>query len=63
MTPFYRARRLNMFWNIFASGVVRGISSMATPDPQAHIANLEPELHWAQLKIQLLEKRWHLIQI
>jgi hypothetical protein len=38
---------------------------MATPDPQAHIANLEPELHWAQLKIQSLEKRWrqHLIQI
>jgi transposase len=33
-------------------------------DPQLRIANLERELHWAQLKIQSLEERWrqHLIQ-
>ena len=31
----------------------------------AHIANLERELHWAQLKIQSLEERWrqHLIKL
>jgi len=37
---------------------------MAVLDPQTHIANLERELHWAQLKIQSLEERWrqHLIK-
>jgi transposase len=34
-------------------------------DPQLRIANLERDLHWAQLKIQSLEERWrqHLIQL
>jgi len=34
-------------------------------DPQLRIANLERELHWAQLKIQSLEERWrqHLIKL
>src|SRR5580700_6910057 len=38
---------------------------MAALDPQAHIAMLERELQWAQLKIQSLEERWrqHLIQL
>src|ERR1022692_59215 len=37
---------------------------MTASDPQIHIANLERELHWAQLKIQSLEERWrqHLIK-
>ena len=32
---------------------------------QAHVANPERELHWAQLKIQSLEDHWrqHLIQL
>lgn len=30
---------------------------MSAPDPQLRIAHLERELHWAQLKIQLLEER------
>ena len=38
---------------------------MTASDPQIHIANLERELHWAQLKIQSLEERWrqHLIKL
>ncbi len=30
---------------------------MSAPDPQIRIAHLERELHWAQLKIQVLEER------
>ena len=30
---------------------------MSAPDLQVRIANLERELHWAQLKIQVLEER------
>ena len=30
---------------------------MSAPDPQIRIAQLERELHWAQLKIQVLEER------
>ena len=30
---------------------------MSAPDPQQRIAQLECELHWAQLKIQVLEQR------
>ncbi len=30
---------------------------MSAPDPQLRIAHLERELHWAQLKIQVLEER------
>ncbi len=30
---------------------------MSAPDPQARIAQLENELHWAHLKIQVLEER------
>jgi transposase len=30
---------------------------VSAPDPQVRIANLERELHWAQLKIQVLEER------
>lgn len=30
---------------------------MSAPDPQFRIAHLERELHWAQLKIQVLEER------
>jgi len=30
---------------------------VSAPDPQLRIANLERELHWAQLKIQVLEER------
>jgi transposase len=30
---------------------------VSTPDPQLRIAQLECELHWAQLKIQVLEQR------
>jgi transposase len=38
---------------------------MAALDPQTHIAMLERELQWAQLKIQSLEERWrqHLIRL
>jgi transposase len=38
---------------------------MAAVDPQTHIAILERELQWAQLKIQSLEERWrqHLIRL
>ena len=38
---------------------------MTASDSQIHIANLERELHWAQLKIQSLEERWrqHLIKL
>jgi transposase len=38
---------------------------MAALDPQSHIAMLERELQWAQLKIQSLEERWrqHLIRL
>jgi transposase len=38
---------------------------MAALDPQTHIAILERELQWAQLKIQSLEERWrqHLIRL
>jgi transposase IS166 family protein len=38
---------------------------MTASDPQIHIANLERELRWAQLKIQSLEERWrqHLIKL
>lgn len=38
---------------------------MAAADPQLRIANLERELHWAQLRIQSLEERWrqHLIKL
>jgi len=30
---------------------------MTALDPQVRIASLERELHWAQLKIQVLEER------
>jgi transposase len=30
---------------------------VSAPDPQVRIATLERELHWAQLKIQVLEER------
>jgi transposase len=38
---------------------------VAAADPQLRIANLERELHWAQLRIQSLEERWrqHLIKL
>ena len=38
---------------------------MAALDPQTHIAMLERELQWAQLKIQSLEERWrqHLVRL
>jgi transposase len=38
---------------------------MAALDPQTHIAMLERQLQWAQLKIQSLEERWrqHLIRL
>jgi hypothetical protein len=38
---------------------------MTASDPEIHIANLERELRWAQLKIQSLEERWrqHLIKL
>ena len=38
---------------------------MTASDPQLRIANLERELHWAQLKIHSLEERWrqHLIKL
>src|SRR6266478_8506866 len=40
-------------------------SPVTASDPQLRIANLERELHWAQLKIQSLEERWrqHLIKL
>jgi transposase len=42
-----------------------GQSLMAALDPQTHIAMLERQLQWAQLKIQSLEERWrqHLIRL
>lgn len=36
---------------------------MNAPDPQARIEQLERELHWAQLKIQVLEERLRLRRI
>lgn len=38
---------------------------MAALDPQTHIAMLERQLQWAQLRIQSLEERWrqHLIRL
>jgi hypothetical protein len=30
---------------------------LSAPDPHFRIAHLERELHWAQLKIQVLEER------
>ncbi len=30
---------------------------MSAPDPQIRITQLERELHWAQLKFQVLEER------
>jgi transposase len=42
-----------------------GQSLMAALDPQTHIAMLERQLQWAQLRIQSLEERWrqHLIRL
>ena len=42
-----------------------GQSLMAALDPHTHIAMLERQLQWAQLKIQSLEERWrqHLIRL
>jgi transposase len=42
-----------------------GQSLMGALDPQTHIAMLERQLQWAQLRIQSLEERWrqHLIRL
>ena len=52
-----------MFWNIFYTSRNMGIWIMAALNPQVHIANLERELQWAQLKIQSLEAAMRQLRI